>query len=379
MDRKWDDRIASLLAVCGLALCAWGAFTLAHSVARAEPAARAPSAPATPAPATAAKPAPIAVVAEMQSQAKAAAALCETNAGRSFLSAAPALPSIAPRTIYRDRERGLAFTEESWKKLKPDEQVKFTPREYDERFFYYTGYGTPLNYARAFDIAGKFGVDTWQGKRVLDFGYGSIGHLRMLAALGAAAHGIEVEPVFASLYSWPGDQGEIQPIAGSAPGSVRLFHGRWPANAILETAVRNSGPPGTGGDFDLFISKNTLKKGYIHPEREADERMLIKLGAGDEEFLRAVHDVLKPGGLMLVYNIAPAQNPSDKPFLPMADGRFPFDRALVEKVGFEVLAFDQVDDDAMHKYWFVYFPDPEMNAENLKESIFTHYTVLRKK
>jgi len=373
MKRTWDQRIAVLLTVVGIAIGTFGLIGLARIASAAD--APTPSSPpanaSSPAPTSTPKPAPVSVVADMKSQAAAATALCETDTARSFLSAASALPSITPRVIYRDRERGLAVSEAAWKKLSAEEQAKFKPRDCDERFYYYTGYGTPLNYARAFDIAGKYGVKSWEGKRVVDFGYGSIGHLRMLAALGADAQGIEVEPMFAALYSWPGDQGTIESIAKGKSGNIALHSGKWPVDPAISKAV--------GGGYDLFISKNTLKKGYIHPEREADERMLIKLGVEDEAFLKAVHNSLRPGGMMLVYNIAPAQNPADKPFLPMADGRFPFDRALAEKVGFEVLAFDQVDDDVMHKYWFVYFPDPSMTPENLKESIFTHYTVLRKK
>ncbi|MBL8876665.1 MAG: hypothetical protein JNM86_12795 [Phycisphaerae bacterium] len=368
MKRTWDERIALLLTACGIAIGALGLIGLAR-VASADtpPQTATPATAAAPAP----RPAPVAVAGDMKSQAAAARALCETDAARSFLSAAADLPSISPRVIYRDRERGLALSEAAWKKLSAEEQAKFKPRECDERFYYYTGYGTPLNYARAFDIAGKFGVMSWEGMRVMDFGYGSIGHLRMLASLGADAQGVEVEPMFAALYSSPGDQGAIESVTKGKIGNIALHSGKWPADPAISKAV--------GGNYDLFVSKNTLKKGYIHPERQADERMLIKLGVEDETFLKAVYDALKPGGLMLVYNIAPAQNPADKPFLPMADGRFPFDRALAEKVGFEVLAFDQVDDEVMHKYWFVYFPDPEMTPENLKESIFTHYTVLRKK
>lgn len=371
MKRKWDERLALLLTIVGVAAGTWGLIGLARTVFAADaPGNAAPSAPAQRAQE---KPEPVSVIADIKSQAAAAGSLCETPLGAQFLGAAASLPEVAPRTIYRDRERGLAITEDAWKKLGAEEQAKFKPRECDEKFYYYTGYGTPLNYARALDLAGKYlGSGSWEGKRILDFGYGSIGHLRMLASLGADAEGVEVEPLFAALYSWPGDQGAIEPVAGSKKwGLLRLHHGHWPG----EPEVAKS----AGDRYDLFISKNTLKRGYVHPEREADERMLIKLGVDDEAFLKAVYDSLKPGGIMLVYNIAPAQNPPEKPFLPMADGRFPFDRALAEKVGFEVLAFDVVDDEVMHKYWQVYFPDPDMTLQKLKESIFTHYTVLRRK
>ena len=39
-----------------------------------------------------------------------------------------------------------------------------------------------------------------------------------------------------------------------------------------------------GGDYDLIISKNTLKKGYVHPERPVEPRRLLNLGVDDADF-----------------------------------------------------------------------------------------------
>ncbi len=75
-------------------------------------------------------------------------------------------------------------------------------------------------------------------------------------------------------------------------GSVELLYGFYPGDEQLAARA--------GDGFDVFISKNTLKKGYIHPEREADPRFLVHLGVSDEAYMQAVHDALKPGGLMIV-------------------------------------------------------------------------------
>ena len=80
--------------------------------------------------------------------------------------------------------------------------------------------------------------------------------------------------------------------------------------------------------YDLVLSKNTLKRGYIHPERPTEDRKLIKLGVDDRAFVQAVYDMLEPGGLFLIYNLCPAQAPPDQPYIPWADGRCPFDRRL---------------------------------------------------
>ncbi len=128
----------------------------------------------------------------------------------------------------------------------------------------------------------------------------------------------------------------------------------------------------------MILSKNTLKRGYIHPAREADPRMLVDLGVGDEAFLRAVHEALNPGGLFLVYNISPKQNPPDQPYLPHADGLFPFERSLAEKLGFEVLAFDEPDHDKMAEVFVAVGSDQGKGKEKLLGELFTHYTVLRR-
>ena len=98
-----------------------------------------------------------------------------------------------------------------------------------------------------------------------------------------------------------------------------------------------------GGGYDLFISKNVLKRGYVHPERFAPEKHLVSLGVDDEAFVRTLHEMLVPGGRALVYNIAPPPAPLDKPYVPWADGRCPFAREIWEKVGFKIVAFDRDD------------------------------------
>jgi len=138
-----------------------------------------------------------------------------------------------------------------------------------------------------------------------------VGQLRLLAGCGADVTGVDVHPVFRALYSQPSDQGVIADAPG-VRGRITLTHGHFPGDNDVRRAV--------GDGYDVFLSKNVLKRSYIHPEREVDERFQIKLGVSDEAFVKAMYDVLKPGGLALIYNIAPAQNPPDKPYL--AHGRF---------------------------------------------------------
>jgi hypothetical protein len=133
-----------------------------------------------------------------------------------------------------------------------------------------------------------------------------------------------------------------------------------------------------GGGYDLFLSKNTLKRGYIHPARPTNPAWLIELGVSDEAFVKAVAGSLKPGGYFLIYNLTPPQAPPDKPFLPMADGRCPFPRAVLEANGFEVLAYDVDDSKAARALaralkWDV---QEKMNPET---DLFGLYTLARRR
>jgi SAM-dependent methyltransferase len=305
----------------------------------------------------------------MRGEADAVSFLVETELGAKFLAAVSDLPSISPRTLRWDRASGAALTPAAWAKLGEAERAAFDEHVFDERRYYETFYGTPVAYVRAFDLAAKHGFEA-DGARVLDFGYGGIGHLRILASLGADVVGVEVMELLDVLYSEPGDTGEIARAASAGEGErgrLTLVHGRFPAEETVTAAV--------GGGYSLVVSKNVLKKGYVHPEREADPSRLVHLGVDDATFVRAVHDALRPGGLFVIYNLYPRQAPDDQPYLPWATGGCPFDRELMVSSGFEVLDFDRDDTAAARDMGHALGWGDEMDLE---ASLFGMVTVLRR-
>ncbi len=254
---------------------------------------------------------------------------------RQFLGATSALPHVAPRTLYRDEEKTRYFTAREHAALGEDARRGLVRDVAGEGVYYETKYGSPLSYARALDVLAENGVTLRAGARLMDFGFGYVGHLRLMASLGMDTVGVDVDPMLRALYAEPGDQGTIAGTQGASGGRVRLVIGKFPASRDVRTVV--------GGGFDVVLSKNTLKRGYIHPERPADPKKLIDLGATDADVLAAFHDALVPGGTMLVYNICPAPTPPDKPFVPWSDGRSPFSKEQWKAAGFDVLIFDRDD------------------------------------
>ncbi|MBK6688263.1 MAG: class I SAM-dependent methyltransferase [Deltaproteobacteria bacterium] len=291
---------------------------------------------------------------------------------KAFVSKVPELPAPGARTLYRSADKQRYLTEAAWRGLGTDEQKSWTPQPIDELSYYTTRYGTPLSYARPLEILGEHGVKTVAGQKILDFGYGYVGHLRLLAALGADVHGVDVDPMLAALYSEPRDTGVIPSRSGPS-GRVTLHQGRFPTESALVQAV--------GREYQLIISKNVLKRGYIHPERPADPKHLIDLGVSDEVFLAAMFRALSPGGKLLIFNICPAMAPPDRPFIPWADGRSPFSKEAWQKAGFKILRFDEVDTAAVRAQgrtlgWDL--PEDGEPGMDLERDLFAWYTLVEK-
>jgi SAM-dependent methyltransferase len=288
---------------------------------------------------------------------------------RNVLQATADLPAIAPRTLYLNEATRAYFTEREAQSLDRAARTELTKFPVDESFYYTTKYGTPLAYARPLDLLGRAGVTDAAGLKVLDFGFGTIGHLRLLASLGADVTGVDVDPLLRALYSNPEDQGTITTRNGPQ-GRIRLIDGRFPADPSVKTAV--------GAGYDVILSKNTLKNGFVHPERPVEKRRLLNLDVDDATFVRAFYDVLKPGGWLMIYNICPAPSPPDKPYKHWADGRCPFARPVWEAAGFQVVAYDQDDTPAIRKIAHALGWDRGEDAMDLNSDLFAHYSLMRK-
>jgi hypothetical protein len=315
--------------------------------------------------------APGSVVAQMKTEAVAMAALVQSSLAKEFLTGFPCLPPLAtPRVAYYSKEARDAVSEATAKGMTEEQLKGYVKRDLDEQFFYLTRYGTPVAFTRPMEILGRAGVKHVDGLKLLDFGFGSIGQLRVIAALGGRAVGVEVDALLRVMYSEPGDTGAIarcDVAGGGADGNLKLVFGQFPAEVATVTDV------GTG--YDVFVSKNTLKRGYIHPEQQVDPKMLVHLRVDDETYVRAVYDLLKPGGFALIYNLSPAPAPAGEAYKPWADGRSPFPRELYERVGFAVIAFDMDDSAAAREMgkalgW--------AESMDLEKDLFGTYTLVRR-
>jgi hypothetical protein len=233
-------------------------------------------------------------------------------------------------------------------------------KAFDAEYFFTTKYGSPVSYARPLEVLTAAGLQLETPARVLDVGYGYLGHLTMLASLGHDVHGVEVDPILPALYA-----GHIGPQAGG--GAIALHHGRLFVDEQLQ--------PEALGTFDVILSKNVLKRGFIHPEVPGpDGSASIDLGLDDDTFVRLLFSRLNAGGLLLIYNLFPKQAPPGQKWMPWADGRVPFARDTFEAAGFEVIAYDQSDDARIRALARALGWDADMNVEEL----FALYTLVRR-
>lgn len=334
-----------------------------YAIGRAEPPASQPSsAPAKEAPSAST------IIAQMNDEAAALRPLYPAPIVQKFLDAVKTLPAVKQRTLIwnRDARQARLVPPGPVPTTQPGERILELP----EQYYYTTRYGTPLAYARPMQILGDAGVKSLAGAKILDFGYGTIGHLRLWATCGADVVGVEVDPTTEALYSLPGDIGVIKAIKGAPDGKISLATGHWPGEKATSKVVQ--------GGYDIIISKNTLKRGYVHPAEPVDKRMMVDLGVSDEEFVAAVHAALKPGGRFLIYNICPAPSPPGKPYIPWSDGRCPFDRKLLEDNGFRVDAFDQDDSENVRRMAKALGWDKGASPMDLENDLFAHFTLMTK-
>ncbi|MFZ5446894.1 MAG: class I SAM-dependent methyltransferase [Myxococcota bacterium] len=289
--------------------------------------------------------------------------LMKSELGRAFVASASQLERPGPRSLFVDA-RGRVVTATKLEALPADERATFraaSPRE-QETFFYNTNHGTPLAYARAIDLLGQDGVPAGEGRRLADFGFGNVGQLRMLAQLGFSATGIDVNPQLGELYA--DAQGPY------ARGAVKVLIGRYPVEPALVGEVH---------DLDVFIAKNTLKKGYIHPDRPPGRpEWVIHLGVDDDTFLKTIHDALAPGGRFLIYNICPAPTPEGQPFVTWSDGRSPFTREQYARAGFKVKAFDVDDTEFVRTMGHLLRWDVGEDPFDLQHDLSVLYTLLER-
>lgn len=222
--------------------------------------------------------------------------------------------------------------------------------------FVYARITDPIGYGRAYEILASHGFSP-SGKRVLDFGYGNVGQLLMLARLGAEVHGLEVDALLPLATK--------QLVGRVGTGSLTLHHGFFASDRKLVQEL--------GGGFDLWMSKNTLKHGYVHPSEPTDAKAQIDLGLEDAQVLALIFKQLAPGGFLFIYNIAPAQT---SPYKPMADGRSPFVKEALIAAGFEVIAFDVDDSPKVREQGrALEWAEP---GEDLEKTLFATYLLARK-
>lgn len=290
-----------------------------------------PAAPARP------EPAATPTLQKLVDEAAALQPMAQSALAKRFLDATRSLPAVAPRTAYINEVTREYFSPAAKKALPAGAQAKLAEVTFDESRYYYTKYGSPLAYVRALDLAAANGIKDVAGRQILDFGYGSIGHLKLLASLGAHVTGVDPDSYLAAMYAQPADQGRVPSASGwfGAAGSVTLAHGFWPKDQKMIEAV--------GQGYDLILSKNTLKKGYIKPDRKIDKRQQIDLGVSDDVFLKTVFNALVPGGKLVIYNLYPKPPDAKSAYNPQADARSPYTPEQYQKAGFVVLAYNQED------------------------------------
>lgn len=227
----------------------------------------------------------------------------------------------------------------------------------DSRYYYYTRYGTPLAFVSALEALGRR-LKSPKRLNILDYGFGTIGHLKLLSLNGHKVTGIEANTFLEALY-----EDEY-----SKNDNMELFFGIFPKDDHFKEKL-------TPESYDVFISKNTLKKGYVNPEFEFDKKYLINIGRSEEEYLNAVFNLLKDDGYFLIYNLHGKLVLEKDAYKPMLDGRSPFTKEQFKNAGFSVIEYNQDDTEFIRKMGKALGWEASMNFD---KDLFATYTLVKK-
>ncbi len=145
--------------------------------------------------------------------------LVNSKLARDFLLATDSLPAIAPRKLFLDEVKKAYLTEAEAGSLTREARGTLKQVPVNEALYYTTKYGSPLAYARPLDLLGQSGLEDVSGMKIFDFGYGTVGHLRLLAGLGADVTGLDVNPLLRRpLWRFPKIKGRSRAGAAGTDG-----------------------------------------------------------------------------------------------------------------------------------------------------------------
>jgi hypothetical protein len=305
--------------------------------------------------------------AELMRESAAIASITQEPITLDWLAGVKHLPSIATRTLYRNKSTRVWLTQKEYEAsgLKTEE-VNTVP--FDEKGYYATFYGTPIAYTLVLDIMGQLGYKTLKGLKITDYGYGAIGPARLSAAAGAEVVGLDVDPMLGKLYNQTDDQGIVADRSSKdkaqQAGKLSLVHKPFPNDKVAIDAAALS---------DLIISKNTLKKGFVRP---TTGKAMIDLGMSSDQYLKGFANALKPGGYLIIYNISQKLDPNN--YRASNDGASPFTPDEYAAAGFKVIFFEQVDHDKVRRLGQALGWGGPQGMGDLNTNLFAQYTVVQR-
>jgi len=242
---------------------------------------------------------------------------------KSFLEIVAAHPKSTPCIAYIQTigNGTRSMTEAQAMELPEEERSNMRTVNLDECAI---RFDSPRIYARMLDLAAVGGLEDVEGKRVLDFGCCDILHLQSLARLGVDVVGtLAGYSMTAMCNNWE-DVGELFGPDGQAGNLEVLRGGLYEPDKLAKIK---------GDGFDLITVGNVLQnpepEDYFSPGRW----LQAGLGRDKEAFVAALYELVRPGGLIIVYNAAVEPTPAENAVL----------RDLWERAGFEIQVFDQDD------------------------------------
>ena len=319
-------------------------------------------------------------LARLRGMAETIGEIAVSSTSKAFLAAVDDLEEKPRRFVYYDRGLKRVYTQDEYAQL-PAPERRGLQLGGVTSLTYYEGQSRrdfPLYTARHLDLAlgdTRFAdAENVPGMRVFDLQFATPTVGVLLASMGAEVVGVEDDALATKLYNAPSDEGEIDGADGAPGGSLNLVFGNWPGDEDVRREV--------GGGFDLILIDSTLFKGtYFRPPPRGIGTIPVpppELGASPEQYVDALYQALKPGGRVFFTARTIPQSRQRMAYRPDLDGRFPFERDVVDRAGFRVIAWGQDDSQTLRDLV------RRLNSEGINSGapalapLYSAYTILEK-
>ncbi|GAB5497348.1 MAG: hypothetical protein Phyf2KO_24280 [Phycisphaerales bacterium] len=303
--------------------------------------------------------------------------IARTETGAAYLEATKKLPNRLRRYLYVDRRFTMAYPEAEFNELDDRVKSQLRIRPVTELAYYMGISERPLLDFLPVDlVVGGTEMESTSelaGRKILLYNPRVITQGWLLASLGADVTILHNQIRMKGLYSQHKDSGAVESAVDGPDGSIRFIYADWPSEAAENI----------GEGYDLVIVSDWISQGLsmrtaVPPRWVTPGRPMREMGSTPDDFLKAVAEIMAPGGRFINYAYGPIEPRRAAQSQPYSNVRSPYSTEAIAETGLELLVLDADDSRAFLDASMVTdYQDSPLNPEGVP-TMLAAYTLFVK-